>query len=472
MVDERTHRRPNVVLINCDDLGYGDLGCYGSERNSTPTLDHLAAEGIRFTSFYQASPVCSPSRGAMLTGCYPPRIGFGSFNGVPVLFPGMKVGLDPNEVTLATMLRRAGYRTQMIGKWHCGDQPGFLPTDHGFEHWLGIPYSNDMGRQVDTPSFYPEMPPLPLVLDDQVIEQQPDQASLTERYVAEAVRFVREHRDEPFFLYFAHMYVHLPIYVQERFAAQSRNGRYGAAVEAIDWAADVLLRELDRLGLRDDTIVVFTSDNGSLGDVKAPVGGDGQTLGGSNLPLRGSKTGTWEGGLRVPGIVRWPARIAPGRVCDQVVTSMDLYPTLAAVCGAEVPADRTIDGRDVRSLWFDEGAESPHDAFYYYRQNDLEAVRVGRWKLHFAKKGEPCNELYDLDADIAETTDLFATHPDVVERLTKQAEAARRSLGDARLGREGEDLRPIGRVEQAAPMTRFDPEHPYYLAEYDLSERG
>jgi arylsulfatase A len=470
--NRRADPRPNVVLINCDDLGWGDLGCYGSERNATPAIDGLAAEGLRFEAFYAASPVCSASRGALMTGCYPPRFGFGSFEGLPVLFPGQAVGLPDTEVTIARLLGEAGYRTQMIGKWHCGDQPDFWPTNHGFEHWFGLPYSNDMGRQVDRPAFYPDVPPLPLVIDGEVIEQQPDQASLTERYVAEAVRFMRSVRHEPFFLYLAHLYVHLPIYVQERFLRQSRNGRYGAAVESIDWATSVILRELRSLGLEDDTIVVFTSDNGSLGDRPAPVGGDGTPLGGSNGPLRGSKGGTWEGGLRVPGIVRWPGRIRAGRVSSELATAMDLHPTLAGLCGATVPDDRVIDGRDLSAVWFDETAASPREVFLYYWMNDLEAVRDRRFKLHFAKRGRELSALYDLVSDIGETTDVAADHPDVVSRLEAAAEAARHTLGDARSGRSGSQVRPIGRVAEARPLTTFDPEHPYYLAEYDLSERG
>jgi len=465
-----TERRPNVVLINCDDLGYGDLGCYGSTRNATPAIDRLASEGLRLDSFYMASPVCSPSRAAMLTGCYPPRIGFGSFDGLPVLFPGQGLGLPDTEISLAALLSSAGYRTQMIGKWHCGDQRGFLPTDHGFDHYLGLPYSNDMGRQAPATSG-PLAPkpgtepfffnPLPLLADHEVIEQQPDQASLTERYVTEAVRFLRDAREEPFFLYLAHMYVHVPIYVQERFARESANGPYGAAVAAIDWATDVVLRELDDLGLADDTIVIFTSDNGSRG-----------VDGGSNQPLRGAKTTTWEGGMRVPAIVRWPGQVEAGRVSDEVATAMDLYPTLAALCGAELPDDRTVDGRDISPLWLVAGATSPHEAFFYYWMNELEAVRAGRWKLHFAKHGVAETLLYDLDVDPAETTDVAGAHPDVVAELEAHAERARGSLGDALHGRVGEDLRPIGRVEHPVTLTTYDPDHPYYLAEYDLTDRG
>ncbi len=462
--------QPNVVLINCDDLGYGDLGCYGSTRNQTPALDRLAAEGVRCTSFYTASPVCSPARGALLTGCYPPRIGFGSFDGLGVLFPGMAVGLPPTEISLARILSDAGYKTQAIGKWHCGDQADFLPTNHGFDHYLGLPYSNDMGRQAGKPDFMPDMPPLPLLVDGKVVEQQPDQASLTDRYVAASLDFIRSCDGQPFFLYLAHMYVHLPIYVRKEFAEMSTNGPYGAAVASIDWATDVILRELDAQGLADNTIVIFTSDNGSLGD-KPPPWGSEEPLGGSNDPLRGAKAQTWEGGQRVPGIVRWPARIAPGQVSDEVVTAMDLYPTLAAACGAEVPTDRIIDGRDITDVLCGD-APSPHEAFFYYSMNDLEAVRSGRWKLHFSKRGKERRALYDLDADIGETTDVIDDHPDVVARLEALAEQARDSLGDARLDRSGNEVRPIGRVEHPTPLTTYDPNHPYVVAEYDLADRG
>jgi arylsulfatase A len=457
-------RRPNVVLVNCDDLGYGDLGCYGSRRNKTPALDRTAAEGLRFDSFYMASPVCSPSRAALLTGCYPPRIGFGSLDGLPVLFPGQGLGLPPSEVSIARVLADAGYRTQMIGKWHCGDQPDFLPTNHGFEHYFGVPYSNDMGRQVPDPdrSWHPDHPPLPLLADRDVIEQQPDQASLTERFVAEAVRFMRASRDEPFFLYLAHIYVHLPIYVQDRFARASANGAYGAAVECIDWATAVILAELASLGLDEDTIVIFTSDNGSRA----------RDEGGSNAPLRGTKSTTWEGGLRVPCIIRWPGRIEAGRTTSELATAMDLHPTLAALAGADLPVDRDIDGRDITRLLFDPAATSPHDVFLYYFMNDLEAVRDQRWKLHFSKRGNPIRELYDLFVDPGETVNLAAERPDVARVLEAHAERARCSLGDARLGIVGSDVRPVGRVDEPAPLTTFDPDHPYFAAEYDLPDRG
>jgi arylsulfatase A len=470
-------RAPNILLINCDDLGYGDLGCYGSTANDTPHLDGLAAEGVRFTDFYMASPVCSPSRAALLTGCYPPRIGFDSFDGLPVLFPGQRFGLHPDEVTMATVLRGAGYATKHVGKWHCGDQPPFLPTRHGFDGFFGLPYSNDMGRQpwpegfvlpellrdAGVP-FVEEYPPLPLLLDEEVLEEQPDQASLTARYVDESVRFLRANRDRPWFLYLAHIYVHLPIYVLPRFAQESRNGAYGAAVASIDWAAGVLLAELRRLGLEEDTLVVFTSDNGSRA----------QGEGGSNAPLRGTKGTTWEGGQRVPCIVRWPGRVPPGSVCSAVATAMDLLPTFAAVAGdrAGVPLDRVVDGRDITSLLLDPDSASPHEVFLYYRGADLEAVRAGRWKLHVARAGTELEELYDLDADEGEITDVVAEEPDVVAQLRALAAAARADLGDARLGVEGAGRRPVGEVDEPVTLTTFDPDHPYYVAEYDLLDRG
>jgi arylsulfatase A-like enzyme len=454
-----------VVLINCDDLGYGDLGCYGSTRNATPALDRMAAEGLRLDSFYMASPVCSPSRGALLTGCYPPRIGFGDFDGLPVLFPGQPCGLAPSETSLGRLLGDAGYRTAIVGKWHCGDQPAFLPMNHGFDSYFGLPYSNDMGRQAGTPTDergdQRGYPPLPLLLDDEVLEQQPDQRSLTTRYLAEAVRFIRRADARPFFLYLAHMYVHLPIYVQERFARGSRNGAYGAAVETVDWVTAVILHELQTLGLDTSTIVVFTSDNGSRG-----------RDGGSNAPLRGAKGTTWEGGMRVPCIVRWPGHVAAGRTSDELVASIDLFATLGAMGGAELPADRTIDGIDVSDVLLDAAAGSPRDAFWYYRMNDLEAVRSGCWKLHVAKAGTAVHELYDVVADPAESTDRAADQPAEVARLGAIADDARRSLGDARLGIVGDDVRAIGRVTDPRPLTSFDPAHPYFEAEYDVADRG
>ncbi len=459
------NQKPNVVLINCDDLGYGDLGCYGSSVNKTPTLDKLAQDGIRFTDFYMGSPVCTPSRGAMLTGCYPPRIDFATFEGEWVLFPGQAVGLNPSEKTIATLFKEQGYATKLIGKWHCGDQPEFLPTKHGFDSYYGLPYSNDMGVQAGSKW---EFPPLPLMRDEEVIQEQPDQTSITERYVEEGVRFIRENREGPFFLYFAHMYVHLPLYVPERFLEQSENGAYGGAVECIDWATSVIMHELKKLGLDENTLVIFTSDNGSRA----------RGEGGSNGLFRGTKGTTWEGGQRVPCIMRWPKQIPAGQVYSGITTSMDFYPTLAAICGAEVPNDRIIDGKDIREIIAgNSDAPDPHDTFFYYLRDNLEAVRYGKWKLHVCKgkwKGdvETIEELYDLENDIGETTDVAADHPDIVAELKEKLAACREDLGDGVTGVQGKNIRPKGKVSNPDTLTHLDRDHPYIIAMYDIEARG
>lgn len=453
-----TNARPNIILINCDDLGYGDLGCYGSRVNKTPSLDRMAEEGMRFTDFYQASAVCSPSRGAMLTGCYPRRIGFGSFDGRWVLFPGQSVGLSQNEKTVASVLRENGYATMLVGKWHCGDQPEFLPTRHGFDHYYGIPYSNDMGRQVGREHY----PPLPLMDDDEVIQEQPDQTSVTERYVERSVRFIRENKDRPFFLYLAHMYVHLPLYAPERFLRQSENGPYGAAVECIDWAASVLLDEIKVLGLDENTLIVFTSDNGSRG----------KDEGGSNAPLRGGKGTTWEGGQRLPCIMRWPGKIPAATECNGMALSMDFLPTFAELAGCDLPDDRIIDGKSITPLMAGEEATTQHDAFFYYFKDDIQAVRSGNWKLHIRRRDDEVAELYDLEADIGETENVHDMHPDVVKDLLSKIQACGEDIGDGATGVEGANCRPVGRVENADTLTHYNPDHPYIISMYDIEDAG
>ena len=456
--------RPNVILINCDDLGYGDLGCYGSTVNKTPHLDRMASEGMRLTDFYMSSPICSPSRGSMMTGCYPPRIGFDTFRNregerkAAVLFPGFPDGLAKEEITVADLLKRQGYATKLVGKWHCGDQPEFLPTAHGFDSYFGIPYSNDMGIQASNP----DGTPLPLMEDERPIQLQPDQRSITERYVEHSVRFIRENRDEPFFLYLAHMHVHLPHYPPERFLRQSINGPYGAAVECIDWAAGAILDELKRQGLDDNTLVIFTSDNGSRGD-----------RGGSNRPLRGAKGTCWEGGQRVPCIARWPGKVPAGSTCDQTATAMDFLPTFTELAGGRTPADRTIDGHDIRPLLLgDDGAATPYDAFFYYRMHQLNAVRSGPWKLLVPAMEGPDGGLYNLVDDPGERNNLIHDHPDVVERLNGMLQQCREDLGDSRIGVEGANRRPVGHVENPVPLAYQDEDYPYIVAMYDLPDRG
>ncbi|MBT3376706.1 MAG: sulfatase [Lentisphaerae bacterium] len=439
--------RPNIILINCDDLGYGDIGCYGSELHTTPAVDRLAEEGMRFTDFYMAAPMCSPSRAAMMTGCYPQRIGLETGCEICVLRPGEPNGLSQNEVTVAELLEQAGYATEIIGKWHLGDQPEFLPTRHGFGAWYGLPYSNDMGRTARNPHF----PPLPLMRDEDVMQEQPDQSALTERYVEEAVRFIRDHRESPFFLYLAHMYVHVPLYAPDRFMKQSRNGKYGAAVEHVDWSVAVLLDELARLDIEGNTLVIFTSDNGGA-----------TQHGASNAPLRGRKGQTWEGGIRVPCVMRWPNAIPAGTECEELATAMDFLPTFARLAGVGVPTDRLIDGKDMGPLMQGGAEKSGYDAFFYYREMELQAVRSGDWKLHLQS-----GELYNLREDVGESRDRAAAEPGIVATLEAHGARVGEDLGDSLTGEEGANRRPCGRVENPKPLTVYRDDHPYIVALYD-----
>ncbi|MBB6429649.1 sulfatase family protein [Algisphaera agarilytica] len=445
--------QPNIILINCDDLGYGDLGSYGSTRNDTPHLDQLAQDGMRFTDCYAVSPICSPSRAGLMTGCYPPRVGVER-----VLFPGEPIGLDTSEQTVAKQLKRAGYATQIVGKWHLGDQPEFLPTRHGFDHYFGLPYSNDMGRQVGRE----DSPPLPLMRDETVEQQQPNQRDLTERYTAECTRFIETNQDKPFFLYLAHMYVHVPLFVPKPFLDKSRNGGYGGAVACIDWSTGFILDTLKRLGLEDNTLVIFTSDNGSRA----------RGEGGSNDPLRGHKQQTWEGGQRVPCLMRWPGRIEAGSTCDAIVRHIDLYPTLSALVGVDHPNPDThpIDGVDISGLLFRDGTEPTNDTMAYFKLYQLEAVRMGDWKLHLRKENEAVSALFNLRDDPGEQHDLLDQHPDVVKRLRAFADEVRQSLGDSAIGQDGTDRRGPGTAENPKPLAEYDKDHPYVVAMYDMAD--
>ncbi|MBI1353384.1 MAG: sulfatase-like hydrolase/transferase [Acidobacteria bacterium] len=433
---------PNVVILFADDLGYGDIGPYGAEGYSTPNLDRMAAEGIRFTDFYVPAPVCTPSRAALLTGSYPMRVGLAN----RVLFPFSQHGLNPDEITLAELLKGQGYRTMAVGKWHLGHQKKFLPTRQGFDEYLGIPYSNDMGSH-----RYPAQgfvsPPLPILHNEDLVDQHPSQALLTQRWTAAAVDFIERSAGSPFFLYLAHSMPHLPIDASSDFKGGTEHGLYGDVIEELDWSVGQIFAALARAGVDDDTLVVFTSDNG-------PVVRPARQLGhqsGSAGPLRGSKNTTWEGGMREPGLMRWPAKIPAGAVCRELATTMDLLPTIAKLAGATPPADRIIDGKDIAPLLFAEpGARSPHEAFYYYRDERLQAVRSGRWKLHTYRpewNDQPHEPLlFDLETDVGETTDVAAKNPEVVARLQVLADKARADLGDAARGRRGQNARPPGRL--------------------------
>ncbi len=437
---------PNFIVIFCDDLGYGDVGCFGSRRNRTPNIDRMATEGMRFTSFYVTSGVCTPSRSSLMTGCYPRRVSMHQNEaGQCVLFPLNQKGLHPEEITLAEVLKRQDYATACIGKWHLGDQPEFLPTRQGFDTYFGIPYSNDMGGRKEGDG----RPPLPLMRNEEVVEAPADQTTLTRRYAEETIKFITANKDRPFLVYLAHTMPHMPLHASDAFRGRSSNGLYGDAVEEIDWSVGRILDAVRSLGLDERTLVVFTSDNGA-------TGGEGR----SNGPLRGHKGTTWEGGMREPCVMRWPGRIPPGTACDELACTMDLLPTFARLAGTRPPADRIIDGRDIRPLMFGEkDARSPHEVFFYYQMDQLQAVRSGRWKLHLPLKLKKRNwgeaepgiplQLYDLQTDIGERNDVADRHPEVVARLTAWAEKARADLGD--VDRPGSGQRPAGVVRHPTP---------------------
>lgn len=419
-------RKPNFIVILTDDQGYQDVGCFGSTQIRTPNLDRMAREGMKFTDFYAAAPICSPSRAGLLTGCYPPRVDIPT-----VLFPTDTVGLNPSETTIAEMLKARGYATACFGKWHLGHKPEFLPTRQGFDTYLGIPYSNDMwidpeaklspdiklngGATVEKIRHLtqPVQGIAPLMRNDEVIEYPVDQTTLTRRYTEEAIRFIKDNKKGPFFLYLPHAMPHVPLAASPAFRGKSPRGLYGDVIEEIDWSVGQILATLRSQGLDKNTFVIFTSDNGPWLDEKEN--------GGSALPLRDGKFSTYEGGMREPCIMWRPGTVPAGKVCSEVASTIDFLPTLAALSGAAVPQDRVIDGRDISPLLTGKkGARSPHEAFYYYWLTDLQAVRCGNWKLHRA--GDNKYELFDLSQDIGEKRDVAASHPDEVQRMKAMME--------------------------------------------------
>jgi arylsulfatase A len=429
-------RPPNFVVIFTDDLGYQDVGCYGSPEIKTPNLDHMASQGVRFTDFYVASSVCSPSRASLLTGRYLSRHGIQR-----VLHLKDLHGLPHTETTIAEILKDKGYTTACIGKWHLGHRSEFLPTRHGFDFYFGIPYSNDMaidpeanlsdkillqdGATVEKIRAGTE--PLgqgraPLMQGERVIEFPVDQSTLTRRYTDEAIAFIRDNREHPFFLYLAHTMPHTPLFASPEFAGKSKRGLYGDVIEELDAHTGRLLATLNELGLDENTLVVFTSDNGPWLSRKQN--------GGSAFPLQGGKFSTYEGGFRVPCIMRWPGKIPSGAVCSEVASTIDLLPTLAGLAGAVPPPDRVIDGKDIRPLMFGvENARTPHNVFQYWKQRrqggaepaQLEAIRSGPWKLRM--EGNQV-ELFNLQDDIGETKNLAEQMPGRVEQLQQEMSRA------------------------------------------------
>jgi arylsulfatase A len=439
---------PNIILIFCDDLGYGDLGCFGSKKNRTPHIDQLARDGIKFTDFYSSSPVCTPSRASLMTGCYPRRVGMHEdYTGHWVLIPRSRRGLNPQEVTVAEALKSKGYVTTCVGKWHLGDQPEHLPTRHGFDQYYGIPYSNDMQakRRGD--------PPLPLVKQSTVIEAPANQATLTKRYTEQVVSFIEDNKAKPFFVYLPHTFPHLPLFASPDFYGKSANGRYGDSIEEIDWSTGEILACLDRLKLAENTLVIFTSDNGSNG-----------RNGGSNQPLSGVKGSTMEGGMRVPMIARWPGRITAGSTCKELSTTMDILPTFCSLTGATLPS-RKLDGFDISGMLFGaEDAKSQYKALYYYRRRQLQAIRTGDWKYHLPLKATHPNwtsakqigrgrpgKLVNLKSDLQEKTDVSDANADVLRRMNELLKHATTTLGND--DTQGSEQRDALTLDSSTPMT-------------------
>jgi arylsulfatase A-like enzyme len=417
-------RPPNLVVIFADDLGYGDLSCYGNPTLHTPELDRMAREGMKLTQFYAGACVCTPSRAALMTGRLPIRSGMCG-DRRRVLFPNSKGGLPDEEITLAEALRSVGYATGCVGKWHLGHLPQYLPTRHGFDSYFGIPYSNDMDRTADAPRGRKafdapkiEYFNVPLLRGEKIVEQPADQTTLTRRYTEEAVKFIREHREKPFFLYLAHNLPHVPLFRSKAFAGHSRRGLYGDVVEEVDWSVGQVLAALRELQLGENTLVVFTSDNGpwlSFGE-----------QGGSAGPLRNGKGTTWEGGMREPAVAWWPGKIEPGRVSTELASTMDLLATMQHLAGFDLPQDRAYDSFDLTPVLLGTGP-SGRETMFYYRGTRLMAARQGPWKAHFATQGSygiggklekhdpPL--LFHLEHDLGETHNLAAAHPEVISQI-------------------------------------------------------
>lgn len=453
---------PNIVLIFIDDQGYNDLSSYGAVGFKTPNIDRIAAEGVRFTSFYASQAVCSASRAALLTGCYSNRVGI-----LGALGPHSKIAINPDETLIPEMLRPMGYATGIFGKWHLGDEEPNLPLQHGFDEYLGLPYSNDMwpidydGKPLPADHWkakaYPSLPLIDGNETVEIIDTLAEQDTLTTRYTERAVAFIEKNADRPFFLYLPHSMVHVPLGVSEKFRGSSEQGLYGDATQEVDWSVGQVLGTLDRLGLAENTLVIYTSDNGPWMNYG--------NYAGSAFPLREGKGTMFEGGCRVPCVMRWPGRIPAGVEIDRIAGTIDVLPTLAAVAGAELPS-LAIDGVNILPLMSGEEGAEPRDEFWFYYGRQLQAVRKGKWKLHLPhgyrsyegvrpgndgypgpyEKGRIGYALFDMAKDPGELRDVADLHPEIVEELKELAERARAELGDGE--RRGSGQREAARVER------------------------
>lgn len=456
----RPKKPTNFVIIFADDLGYADVGCYGAKGFETPNLDEMAARGVRFTDFYVPQAVCSASRAALLTGCYPNRVSI-----LHALMPWAENGISSEEETLAEVLQKRGYVCGIFGKWHLGHHREFLPLQHGFDEYLGLPYSNDMwpvgfdGRPVGPDEYKARYPYPPLIEGNEKVSEirtLEDQDRLTTLYTEQAVRFIEKNRDRPFFLYVPHSMPHIPLGVSEKFRGKSEQGLYGDVIMEIDWSVGQILEALEKAGLERTTLVVFASDNGPWLNFGNHAGSAG--------PLREGKGAEWEGGVRVPCIIRWPGQIEAGTVCREPSATMDILPTFAAIAGAPLP-DKKFDGFNLLPLLTGETAVSPRQELLYYYGTVFQAVRQGKWKLHVphtytsyeglepGRDGFPGPtevkktgyELYDLEKDIGERHNVIELFPDVAERLMALVERTREELGDGE--RPGREVRPAGKRE-------------------------
>lgn len=459
-------KKTNVVLIFIDDMGYGDLGCYGATGFETPNLDAMASKGMRFTNFYAAQPVCTASRAGLLTGCYPNRIGFSG-----ALFPHHKIGLNSKELTMAEMFKEQGYATACFGKWHLGWQEAFLPLQHGFDEYLGLPYSNDMwphsnidGHKLPEDQGRGKMPPLPLIEGNNVIDtisSLKDQDKLTALYTERAVDFIDRNADNPFFLYVPHTMAHVPLGVSDKFRNQSQQGFYGDVMMEIDWSVGEINKALEQHGIAENTIVIFTTDNGPWLNYGNHAGSSGG--------LREGKTTSWEGGQRVPFIINWPNNTPEGMVCNKLACAVDLLPTLSRITGGKL-SDNKIDGVDITSLFKGDFKTNPRETiWYYFGKNNLNGVRKGHWKLvmphswgsYNAKPGNDGHgskrvkmtiekpELYNMVRDPGEQYNVFDYYPEKVKELMLEVEKARGQLGDLNVGIEkGSENREIGRLKE------------------------